>query len=235
MGVGGESLYDLSPSRPRRQCSANFRKIHQGGIFTQFVTKKITELIPADYNPRKKLKPGDKEYEKLKKSLMEFGYVDPVIWNEKTGRVVGGHQRLEVMADLGIDEATVSVVSLDEAKEKALNLALNKISGEWDMPKLKDLLEELDTGAFDIEITGFDAGEIENLMSEYDIDFNEFDGEGDGGGSYVSTGNKVRVVIGALMFDINDDDHSIYGKTKNADADIVKAQIMDLINKGELL
>lgn len=49
------------------------------------------------------------------------------------------------------------------------------------------------------------------------------------------TGNKVRVVIGALMFDINDDDHSIYGKTKNADADIVKAQIMDLINKGELL
>lgn len=119
VGVGGiESLAPFAP-RPCRQCSANFRKIHQGGIFTQFVTKKITELIPADYNPRKKLQPGDKEYKKLKKSLMEFGYVDPVIWNEQTGRVVGGHQRLEVMADLGIDEATVSVVSLDEAKEKA--------------------------------------------------------------------------------------------------------------------
>jgi len=86
------------------------------------------------------------------------------------GRVVGGHQRLEVMADLGIDEATVSVVSLDEAKEKALNLALNKISGEWDMPKLKDLLEELDTGAFDIEITGFDAGEIEDLFNQFHPD-----------------------------------------------------------------
>ena len=195
----------------------------------------IEKLNPAAYNPRKDLQPGDPEYEKLKRSIQEFGYVEPIIWNKRTGNIVGGHQRYKILLEQGIQEIDCVVVDLDETKEKALNIALNKISGEWDLPKLKDLLQELDTGEFDIEITGFDMEEIEDLMTQYHIDFDEFDGEGDGGGSYVSTGNKVRVVIGALMFDINDDDHSIYEKTKNADADIVKAQIMDLINKGELL
>ena len=195
----------------------------------------IEKLNPAAYNPRKDLKPGDPEYKKLKRSMQEFGYVEPIVWNKRTGNIVGGHQRYKVLLDMGMSEVDCVVVDLDETKEKALNLALNKIQGDWDDFKLKDLLQELDTGEFDIEITGFDMDEIEDLTTEYHIDFDEFDGEGDGGGSYVSTGNKVRVVIGALMFDINDDDHSIYEKTKNADADIVKAQIMDLINKGELL
>jgi ParB-like chromosome segregation protein Spo0J len=195
----------------------------------------IEKLNPAAYNPRKDLQPGDPEYEKLKRSMQEFGYVEPIVWNKRTENIVGGHQRYKVLLDMGMSEVDCVVVDLDETKEKALNIALNKIQGDWDMPKLKDLLQELDTGEFDLELTGFDMDEIEDLMTQYHIDFDEFDGEGDGGGSYVSTGNKVRVVIGALMFDINDDDHSIYGKTKNADADIVKAQIMDLINKGELL
>jgi len=131
----------------------------------------------------------------------------------------------------------VVYLPLEGAKAEAYLIADNRLQDEtdWDYEKLKDLLRELDTGELDLEFTGFDMDEIEDLMTEYDIDFDEFDGEGDGGGSYISTGNKVRVVIGALMFDINDDDHSIYEKTKNADADIVKAQIIDLINKGELL
>ena len=61
----------------------------------------VEKLKPADYNPRKKLKPGDKEFEKLKNSILEFGYVEPVIFNQRTGVVVGGHQRLEVMKHLG--------------------------------------------------------------------------------------------------------------------------------------
>jgi len=195
----------------------------------------LSKINPAPYNPRKDLQPGDPEYEKLKKSIAEFDLVEPLIYNKRTGNLVGGHQRLKVLQEMGHDEVDASIVDLSLEKEKALNVALNKISGDWDMPKLKDLLEELDTGGFDIELTGFDMDEIEDLMTQYHIDFDEFDGEGDGGGSYVSRGNKVRVVIGALMFDIDDDDHAIYGKTKNADADIVKAQIMDLINKGELL
>ena len=67
----------------------------------QIVKKKIDDLKAATYNPRKDLKPGDKEYEKLKRSITEFGYVEPVIWNERTGTVVGGHQRLKVLKDLG--------------------------------------------------------------------------------------------------------------------------------------
>lgn len=92
--------------------------------------KNVAELLPADYNPRKDLRPGDPEYEKLKRSIEQFGYVEPVIWNTTTGRVVGGHQRLKVLQDMGMTEVDCVVVELDEEHEKALNVALNKISGE---------------------------------------------------------------------------------------------------------
>lgn len=145
----------------------------------------IEKLNPAKYNPRKDLKPGDPEYEKLKRSIEEFGYVEPIVWNERTGNVVGGHQRLKILKELGRTEIEVTVVDLDEIKEKTLNLALNKISGDWDLPLLKDLLQELDTGDFDIEITGFDEDEIERLMTQFnpiDLDEDE-DGEDDEGNS----------------------------------------------------
>ena len=93
--------------------------------------RKVDELKAAEYNPRKDLRPGDAEYEKLKRSIQEFGYVDPVIWNKRTGTVVGGHQRLKVMKDLGYEEVDCVVVDLDEKKEKALNIALNKISASY--------------------------------------------------------------------------------------------------------
>lgn len=130
-------------------------------------TKSISGLDVADYNPRKDLQPGDPEYEKLKKSILEFDYVEPIIWNQRTGRVVGGHQRLKVLQELGWTEVEVSVVDLPEDKEKALNLALNKISGDWDLPRLKDLLEELNTGAFDMDLTGFDVSELEEVLSQF--------------------------------------------------------------------
>jgi len=129
----------------------------------------IRKIKPAAYNPRKDLKPGDPEYEKLKKSLAEFDMVEPLVWNKQTGNLVGGHQRLKILKELGVKNVEVSVVDLSEAKEKALNLALNKISGEWDFPLLKDLLEELDTGDFDMEITGFDDKEIEDLMTQFHV------------------------------------------------------------------
>jgi ParB-like chromosome segregation protein Spo0J len=80
--------------------------------------------------------------------------------------VVGGHQRLKILRDLGRTDIDVSVVDLPEDKEKALNLALNKTGGDWNIPKLKDLLIEIDTGAFDMEITGFGKEEIEDMMKE---------------------------------------------------------------------
>ena len=124
--------------------------------------RKLSELRPADYNPRKALTPEDKEYQDIKRSIEKFGYVDPIIINSD-GTVIGGHQRLAVLTDLGYEEADVVVVDLDKNDEKALNIALNKITGEWDEIKLKDLLLELDLNEYDLQNTGFSSGEIEDL------------------------------------------------------------------------
>lgn len=130
----------------------------------QIEKKSVADLKAAEYNPRKDLKPGDPEYEKLKRSILEFGYVEPVIWNARTGVVVGGHQRLKVMKDLGYEEVDCVVVDLDESKEKALNIALNKISGEWDNTLLANLLRDLDSSGYDITFTGFDLAEAQELF-----------------------------------------------------------------------
>ena len=128
-------------------------------------TLPVDKLVPADYNPRKDLKPGDPEYEKLKRSIVEFGYVEPVIWNKTTGHVVGGHQRLKVLIDTGMTEVECVVVEMSEEKEKALNVALNKINGEWDKDKLSLLITDLQGADFDVSLTGFDAVEIDKLLN----------------------------------------------------------------------
>ena len=130
----------------------------------------IDSLVPADYNPRKALAPGDPEFEKLKRSLDEFGYVEPVIWNQATGRIVGGHQRITALKALGYDTIDCVVVELDETREKALNVALNKISGDWDQAKLALLIADLDAADFDAELTGFDDTEIQQLIGSLDED-----------------------------------------------------------------
>ena len=129
-----------------------------------FVKKNINDLKYASYNPRKKLKPEDKEYQKIKKSIEEFGYVDPIIIN-KDNTIIGGHQRLTVLKDLGYEEVDVIQIDIDKTKEKALNIALNKITGEWDYAMLGDLLLDLDSQNYDLEITGFDLDEIEGIMA----------------------------------------------------------------------
>lgn len=128
--------------------------------------KNVAELLPAEYNPRKDLKPGDAEYEKLKRSIEQFGYVEPVIWNKATGKVVGGHQRLKVLMDMGYTEVDCVVVDLSEEKEKALNIALNKISGEWDKEKLALLITDLQGAEFDVSLTGFETAELDDLFKD---------------------------------------------------------------------
>jgi len=99
------------------------------------------------------------------RSIKEFGYVDPIIVNYDM-TIIGDHQRLKILKDLGYTDIECVVLEVDKDQEKSLNIALNKISGEWDMDRLKDILEELDTGAFDVELTGFDYAEIEELMGQ---------------------------------------------------------------------
>jgi len=89
----------------------------------------ISKIKPAAYNPRKSLLPGDPEYEKLLKSIDEFDCVEPLVWNRRSGNLVGGHQRLKILAARGDTEVMCSVVDLSPEREKALNLALNRISG----------------------------------------------------------------------------------------------------------
>ena len=132
--------------------------------------KKIEELIPAEYNPRKDLKPGDAEYEKLKRSIEQFGYVEPVIFNKTTSSIVGGHQRLKVLKDCGLKELDCVIVELSIEKEKALNIALNKISGDWDKDKLALLITDLEGADFDISLTGFDTAELDDLFKDSLLD-----------------------------------------------------------------
>ncbi len=127
----------------------------------------IDRINPAPYNPRLDLAPGDPEYQKLKRSIDEFGCVEPLVWNQRTGNLVGGHQRLKVLLAQGDTEADVSVVDLPPQREKALNIALNKISGDWDPRKLAELLDELvRLPDFDIELTGFDLPDADALIAE---------------------------------------------------------------------
>ena len=124
----------------------------------------ISVLKPAAYNPRKKLKKGDKEYEKIKNSIEEFGFADPLVVNADM-TIIGGHQRLTVAADLGYTEVPCAVVDVDKVREKALNIALNKITGAWDTQLLADLLDDLKGYDYNLDMTGFDAAEIGELFS----------------------------------------------------------------------
>ena len=124
----------------------------------------VSVLKPAEYNPRKKLKPGDKEYQKIKNSIEEFGFADPLVVNADM-TIIGGHQRLTVAMDLGYTEVPCAVVDVDKVREKALNIALNKITGEWDEQLLADLLTDLKDADYDLDWTGFEAAEVEQLFS----------------------------------------------------------------------
>lgn len=128
-----------------------------------------SKINPATYNPRVDLKPEDPEYKKLKNSMETFGYIDPIVWNRQTGNLVGGHQRFKILIEQGIEEVQVSVVDLSLEKEKALNLALNRIKGDWGKEKLASLLDELSKlPDFDVGITGFDVPEISHLLDLFD-------------------------------------------------------------------
>ena len=130
----------------------------------QIKRMKLDKLRPAAYNPRIALKPGDPEFEKLKNSIETFGNVEPIVWNKRTGNVVGGHQRLSVLKELGETETDVSVVDLSDADEKLLNVALNKIKGDWDYDRLSELLKQFEPG--DVKLSGFSAQEVAILCAD---------------------------------------------------------------------
>lgn len=171
----------------------------------------INDITPADYNPRIDLNENDDEYKKIKNSIQEFGYVDPIIWNKRTGNIVGGHQRYTVLKDLGYETVDVSVVDMSGQDEMALNIALNKVEGEWDQDKLKDVIKQLEEDK--LMFTGFDDDEIDNLMNDVNIeDFfeNEEQQEETNNEEKQSGGDKLETAVELLQLvhdklnDVND-------------------------------
>lgn len=127
----------------------------------------IVDLQPAPYNPRIALNPGTPAYRRLERSLNEFDLVQPIVWNERTGHIVAGHQRLEILKHQGDTEVDAVVVDLPLEREKALNVALNnsQVGSDWDPAKLVELLDELqEIPDFDVSLTGFDPAELNDLL-----------------------------------------------------------------------
>lgn len=154
---------------------------------------KITDLKPAEYNPRRI---NDDEYLKLKNSISTFGLVDPIIINLKNMHIVGGHQRYDALLDMSMEDneffKELSMIRMgdvgfvftdtdlsieDEDHEKALNLALNKISGEWDNSKLSEVIQDLESSGLDLELTGFDELELDVLTDDFSDLFDSEDYE----------------------------------------------------------
>ena len=126
--------------------------------------KPLSALNPAAYNPRKALAPGDAEFEKLASSIKTFGNVEPIIWNSRSGNIIGGHQRYAVLQYIGETETDVVVVDLPLEEEKLLNVALNKIKGEWDYDKLSSMLAQFNP--VDAKMSGFSPQEIMLLVAQ---------------------------------------------------------------------
>jgi DNA modification methylase len=137
---------------------------------TEDVSVAKLSAMAAPYNPRRI---STHDLAALRRSLRTFGTVEPVVVNRRSGRIVGGHQRVKAAEAEGIESLPVFYVDLDDAGEKTLNLALNRISGEFDEEKLSALLEELHLADVDLTLTGFDDRELTKLiasLTKSDID-----------------------------------------------------------------
>jgi DNA modification methylase len=138
---------------------------YQGAMGQSYQSVPVAKLVGmgAPYNPRR-IEP--EQLAALRRSLRTFGAVEPVVANRRSGRIVGGHQRVKAAEAEGIETLPVVWVDLDETGERQLNLALNKISGEWDEDKLGALLLDLTAAGADISLTGFDDSELQKILAD---------------------------------------------------------------------
>ena len=129
----------------------------------EIVYEPVSKLKPSNYNPRTI---SEKDLKALVKNMNKYGTLEILVANQRTGNIISGHQRLKAAILLGMKKLPVIWIDVSKRDEKMINLAMNKISGEWDAPMLKDILEEIDNGEGDMDMTGFDDVEIEMLMTE---------------------------------------------------------------------
>lgn len=130
---------------------------------------KLSDMHPAEYNPRYDLKPGDKDYDGLKKSVMRNGLLQPIVWNEVSGNIVGGHQRYKILVELGAKEVICAVVHYDTAEEEmAANIALNKASGRFETQLLADMFRQMDLTVTDLDAIGYSKEEVDHILTGLD-------------------------------------------------------------------
>jgi len=211
-----------------RGCAGCCRVIPSGGkakVSTvkqpEITLKKLAEIKPYDKNPRD----NEAAVQLVANSIKEFGFKVPIVV-DKAGVIVCGHARYKAAQLLGLSEVPCIVADdLTPAQIRAYRLVDNKVAeaSQWDFEKLDDELEWL----ADIDIDMTDFGFVEAPK----IEFEEFSGAGDGGGSQLQHGDRLRVVVGAAMFDIADPKHELYSKTKNIDTESLGAAITELIRK----
>ena len=185
----------------------------------EITLKKLAEIKPYDKNPRD----NEAAVQLVSNSIKEFGFKVPIVI-DKAGVIVCGHTRYKAAHLLGLDEVPCIVADdLTPAQIRAYRLADNKVAeaSQWDFERLADEL----AGLADFDMTDF------GFVEAPKIEFEEFSGDGDGGGSQVQNGDKVRIVVGAAMFDIADPTHELYSKTKDIDTEALGASITELIRK----
>lgn len=132
----------------------------------RYIKMPLQTLTPTPYNPRVDLQPEDPDYQRIKQSIIAHGMLQPIICNEQTGYLVGGNQRLKVLLDMGITEATCAVVNMPPQDEEQAVIALNRLGNQWDDPKLREVMLDLQQSGADMESTGFTPAEIERLTME---------------------------------------------------------------------
>ena len=182
-------------------------------LFKQ-TTVKVKDLVPNPKNPRMDLRPGMPMYDKLRKSIENFGYIDPIIWNRRTGMIVSGHQRFQVMKDIAEEKGepfdTVDVMEVDmpENKQDSFMVAVNKITGIWGNEKLAQLFRELSEE--DLQYTGYESFEIDELLSEK-IDLTEYEDDD----TLIDNTEEQSTYKLMVFFDSEDERDSFYEELKD--------------------
>lgn len=129
---------------------------------------KLEDMHPAEYNPRYDLQPGDLEYEQLRASVMANGFLQPIVWNQRTGNIVGGEQRFKVLSEMGVTEITCAVVDIPLEDEQEANINLNESQGRWEDELLQDMLSNMDVDSIDPMAMGFTSDELEHVLTGLD-------------------------------------------------------------------
>lgn len=134
----------------------------------------LEQIIPAPYNPRVDLAPDDPDYKRIKQSILNHGFIQPIVYNKNTGNAVGGNQRLKILKELGIKEAVCAVIDVPLLQEMEISVALNKHGNLWDREKLRDIMIQFRDDGYDATKTAFDPDEIARLTEEMNISVSDF-------------------------------------------------------------